>query len=214
MPTASPGLTLTVNVDNKQFALSDRIAEGESRTVSIVTSSGDDWPAGSYTLALTYHGTTVALAGCTYNSGALTAALNLATTEIADLFDELQPDQMRQSVDLTLRDASNNILWAIGKCDVWRATYSAGSTSPVVIPSAYHAGSANVTPGASSVTIDISSLSLTAAPAQVLLSVYVPSGEPNVWATGHSETATAITVELSSAPASSGYVIHWLLFPA
>lgn len=213
MPTADATINLTIDEDSKAFTLSDRIALYEQRTMNLVTASGNTWPAGSYTVALTYYGQTMALSACTYNSGALSCALNLSTTELERLFSFLR-NVKRIQLDLTIWDNTNKTKWATGKIDVFFTEYSTASATPTPTPSTYYNGSTSITNGASSVIVDISAYSLTAAPSQVFPSVKVASGEDNIFVVAHTSTATAITVQLSSPVASGNYVLNWLFFPA
>lgn len=213
MPAADATLTLTVDENSKAFSLSDRIALYEERTCNIVTASGNTWPAGSYTVALTYYGQTMALAACSYSSGALSAALSLATTELEKLFSFLR-NPKRLQLDLTIWDNTNKTKWATGKVDVWFTEYTTASATPTPVPNTYYNGTTAITNGASEVTVDISSYSLSAAPAQVFPSVKVPSGSDNIFVVGWTATSSAITVQLSSAAPSGSYVLNWLFFPS
>lgn len=212
MADATTAVTLTINEDSKAFSLSDRLALYEQITINIVTASGNTWPAGSYTLALTYYGRTMALAACDYSAGALSCAISLATEELEDLFALLR-NPKRQQLDLTLWDNSGKKKWATGKVDVWFTEYTTNNVEPVPVTSQFYNGSTSVSSGSSSVSIDISAYSLTAAPSQIFLSVRVPTGQDNLFVVSYSATSTAITVNLNGPTPASGYVVNWLFFP-
>jgi len=213
MPAADATITLTVNENSKTFSLSDKIALYEQRTFSIVTASGNTWPSGSYTIVLTYYGQTMALAACTYNAGALSAALSLATTELERLFSFLR-NPKRLQLDLTIWDNTNKTKWTTGKADVWFTEYTTASATPTPVPNTYYNGTTAITNGALEVTVDLTAYGLTAAPAQVFLSVKVPTSSDNIFVSGWTASATTITVQLSSNAPSSSYVLNWLFFPA
>jgi hypothetical protein len=69
----------------------------------------------------------------------------------------------------------------------------------------------SIADAASSVTIDISSYALAAAPAQVLATVEKPSSSDlNLFAVVRSRSATEIVIDLSAAVDSANYKLHWL----
>ena len=212
MPAADATVTLTINENTKAFSLSDHVSLYEQLVLNIVTASGNTWPAGSYTIALTYYGRTMALAACTYDNGALSCTLNLATEELEDLFALLR-NPKRQQLDLTLWDNTAKKKWATGKADVWFCEYTTASATPVPVISNYYSGSTAISSGASSVTVNLSAYSLTAAPSQAFPSVKVPSGQDDVFVVGWTATSTALTVQLSAPVDSSAYVLNWLIFP-
>lgn len=213
MPEATANVTLTINKDTKAFSLSDKIALYEQITVNIAASNGDTWPAGSYMLAVTYYGRTMALAACTYDAGELSCALNLATEEMEDIFSLLR-NPKRVQLDLTLWDNTSKKKWATGKVDVWFTEYTTASAAPVPVPNTYYNGSTAITNGSNSVTVSLGAYSLSAAPSQVFLSVRGASGEDNVTVLDYTGTASALTVRLSAPVQSSNYVLNWLFFPA
>ena len=212
MTAADAQVTLTINENTKAFSLSDKIALYEQLVINIVTASGNTWPAGSYTLAVTYYGRTMALSACDYDDGALTCSITFATEELEALFSLLR-NPKRVQLDLTLWDNSAKKKWATGKVDVWFTEYSTASATPVPVTSTYYNGSTSIAAGATSATVDISTYSLTAAPSQIFVSVKVPSGQDNIFVVSHNATSTAITVQLNGPTSASGCVLNWLFFP-
>lgn len=213
MPATSSAVTLTVNTDTKIASWSANISLYETRAVTIVASDGDTWPSGTYTLALTYYGRTVALSACSWVAGALTCSLNLNTTELVNIFAALSVG--RVTLDLSLWDAGNSMLWARCKTQVYKAEYSTATAAPTpVIAEYYHdTESLDADVGNATASVDLTSLSLTQAPVQVLVSVATPAGGDNIFATVAAVTATSITVNLSARVPATGYSLHWLIFP-
>ena len=210
MANASAGWTLTVNTDTKAITLSDRLALYESRKVTVSTASGDTWPAGDYTLALTYAGRNMGSVVLTYNSGALSGTLNLNTTELAAVFAILA--RKRIALDLTLWDDSNHIAWGRGKVDVYYTEFTEATPSATVEVADYYTGSTSITNGADSVTVNLSSLSLTSTPAQIVCTVKAPSGGYNLFATVTASSSTAFTATLSAATEQENYVLNWVIY--
>lgn len=213
MATASPAVTITVGKDDKSVELSDRLSLYESPAITFALDNGDIWPSGDYTCALTYYGRIMASAACTNNAGVLTCTLVLATTELESVFAIIR-DPRRISFDLTLWDQTAKREWARGRVDVWRTEWTEETASATVINEDYHVGVTAITSGQSSVSVDISSLGLTGAPSQVLVTVQGPSGALNIFGTiSGTPTASAFTVSLSAAPDQSGYVVNWVVYP-
>lgn len=213
MSDATPGLTITVGKDSKAVTLTDRLSLYEVPTITFALSDGSTWPAGSYTAALTYFGRTMTSVVCTNTAGVLTAALNLATTEIEAVFNEINEPQ-RLTFDMTLWDNTAHKEWARGKVDVWRANWSTTSATANVVPEEFYSGSTNITSGQSSVTVDLTSLGLAAAPSQILVTVKGPASAFNIFGTvTGTPTATQFVASLSAAPDQAGYILHWVVYP-
>lgn len=204
-------ITITVEPANKRCIVSGRMAEYENVPVSIGLSGGEDWPAGAYTLALTFFGRPVATAGLSRSTTKLSGNLNLATTEIEDIFDSL-PSLERVFLEMTLWDATNRRALGKAKVGIMRTNWIDGMTAPTPNPSAFYTGTEDIEENADTLEVDISGLGLTAAPAQVFASVECPAGGFNVAATLASKSAAEITFSLT-AEVGENYKLHWMVIP-
>lgn len=209
--TASASLTITVDKDAKEITASDRLSQFEQRTVSVVLSNADTWPAGDYTLALTHKGRAQAVCALSWSGGSISGTLNLNTEEIEELFDVLRKPS-RITFDLSLWDDTAKTMWGRGRVDVYRAEWTESTASPIPETESYYDGVSAISSGASSVTVDISSYGLTAAP-KVVATVQGPSGALNIFATVTAVTATQFVASLSANTDSSDYVLNWVVFP-
>lgn len=73
------------------------------------------------------------------------------------------------------------------------------------------AGSKTLTAAATSAAVDISSLGLSVAPSQVLVTLEIPSGGSLIVTCVSGITSTEFTALFSAAIPASGYVLHWML---
>lgn len=210
MATESPTVTATIDTQQKTIILSERLALYESRTVQILAASGDLWPVGDYTLAVTFHGSAVATAACTNYAGALSCVLNLNTTEMEGVFDAVRGSTI--AFDVSLWDDTAHTLWGSARIYIARTNWTEATPAPNVEPEEYYTGATAITNGAATVTVDLSALSLTAAP-QVVATVIGPAGAYNIFPTVTDVTATGFVASLSAAVPSSQYVLNWVVFP-
>lgn len=209
--TASAAITITVDKDTKQITVSDVLSQYEQRSVSLVLSNADTWPAGDYTLALTYKGRAQAEATLSWSGGAVTGTLNLNTDELDELFDVLR-NPASIAMDVSIWDDVANTMWGKGRVDVYRAQWGTSTTSPIPDTDNYYDGVTAISSGASSVTVDISTYGLTAAP-RVVATVQGPAGALNIFATVTAVTASQFVASLSAETDSSSYVLNWVIFP-
>lgn len=209
MATASNSITVTIGRDDKSVAFSDALALHETRALSFVFSNGDTWPAGTYTIALSYQKRAQATASCGWSGGALTANINLSTTTLSDLFDILD-EPPHVTLDVTLWDEQSGTVWGRGRADVLNTNWTTATASPQPDPpSDFYDGSTAIDSGADSVTVDLTSYGLTVAP-RVICTV---KGGTNIAATVSAVSATSFTATLSAQTDSESYVLNWVVFP-
>lgn len=151
----------------------------------------------------------MASATCTNAAGALSCTLSLNTTELEALFDAIGRES--ELLDWTLWDDVAHTAWGRAKIRVYATEWTEATASPTVTYADYYSGQTSVTNGADSVTVDISSLALTAAP-YVVASVQGPAGASNIFGTVSNITATSFVVLLSANVPSAGYSVAWVVY--
>lgn len=213
MSDASTIITFSTDANDRSFVASGRFGVYESRGVSIELSNGSAFPAGAYTFALSFAGRAVALCGLTLAAGKLTGTLNLATDELSEIFLAVGSAARRIVCQATVWDNTGRVVWARGRCDVWRTDYTTTAVSPTALTATYYSGKATIAEGDSSATVSLSAYSLSAAPASAFVSVQSANGDV-IAATVTTLTATQLVATMTAPASAGGCTLHWLVFPS
>lgn len=209
MTTLSTAINATASLATKAITITERIGLYEVRSISIVASATSDLPSGNYKLLLTYGGRTVALSALTASGNTLSGTLNLSTTQLEALFAVLPVDRLR--VIANVWDATGKVQWARGGTDVWRNEYGEETAAPSAVQNSTEQGVADITNGATSVTVDLSALSITSG-ASIAGTVLLPSGATvGVSVIGVTFSTTSAVFQLSGAVPATGYKLSWMV---
>jgi len=206
MTELSTTITGTIALADKEIALASRIALYEQRTLTLTASDGT-FPTGTYRLQVNFGARVVATAALTAATSTLTGTLNLSTTQMEALFDVLPVNRL--ACKMLVYDSAGKVLWGRSSVDVWRNEYTTESATPVPARCTFFQGIADITEGASSVTIDLSGESVDAG-ASIAGVVLVPVGSVNIFIVGTRLSTTAAVFTLSSA-VGAGYKLSWMV---
>jgi hypothetical protein len=208
MTTISTTITGTMDLDDKSIALASRLGLYEVRTITLTDSDGNTFPAGTYRLAIAFGGRTVALAALTASTSTLSGSLSLSTTQLEALFAVLPNNRIPMT--MVVWDATGKVMYGRERVDIWRNEYDAEDPTPVAVQNSVIQGTAAITAGARTVTVDVTGHGVLAN-ASLAASVLVPAGQDNIYVVASTRSATTLTFTLSSTTPATGYTLTWMV---